>query len=245
MLQKTRSIVLRSVKYGETSLICSVFTEVYGVQSYMVQGVRTSSKTKQNRAGLLQPATLLDMVVYHKPNANLQRIKEFQPAYIYQSLQEHIVKNSVALFSVELLLRLMPEQAPMPDLFEFSYNYFCSLDKTPANDIGNYPVFFLVQCSNMLGYNINGSYSEETPYLNLLEGGYTNHPPAEKPYVTDEDARMLDRLLQANSIEHINTIEMNSSARFRLLDWLLAFMHNHTQHMGEIRSLPVLRAVLH
>ncbi len=245
MLQKTRSIVLRSVKYGETSLICTVFTEVYGVQSYMVQGVRTSSKTKQNRAGLLQPATLLDMVVYHKPNANLQRIKEFQPAYIYQSLQEHIVKNSVALFSVELLLRLMPEQAPMPELFEFSYDYFCSLDTTPANDIGNYPVFFLVQCSNMLGYNINGNYSEETPYLNLPEGGYTNHPPAERPFVTDEDARMLDKLLQADSIEKIKAVEMNGSARFRLLDWLLAFMHNHTQHMGEIRSLPVLRAVLH
>src|SRR5690606_8893505 len=115
MLQKTNGIVLRSVKYGETSLICSVFTEVYGVQSYLVQGVRTASKTRQNRAGLLQPATLLDMVVYNKPHANLQRIKEFQPAYIYQSLQEHIVKNSVALFSVELLLRLLPEQAPFPE----------------------------------------------------------------------------------------------------------------------------------
>lgn len=245
MLQKTRGIVLRSLKYGETSLICAVFTELYGVQSYLVQGIRSSSKTKQSRAGLLQPATLLDMIVYHKPGGNLQRIKEFQPAHIYQSLQEHIVKNSVALFSVELLLRLLPEEAPMPELFDLSYEYFCSIDANATKDIGNYPIFFLIQCSNMMGYNINGNYSEDTPHLNLHDGGFTNHPPTERPFVTDEDAQMMNKLLLADNMELVKSVEMSSAARFRLLDWLLAFMHNHTQHMGEIKSLPVLRAVLH
>src|SRR5690606_34526806 len=147
------------------------------------QGVRTASKTRQNRAGLLQPATLLDMVVYNKPHANLQRIKEFQPAYIYQSLQEHIVKNSVALFSVELLLRLLPEQAPFPEMFDLSYRYFCSIDTTDVKNVGNYPLFFLIQCCNMFGYNINGNYSEETPHLNLQDGGFTNHTPTLRPFV--------------------------------------------------------------
>ena len=245
MLQKTNGIVLRSVKYGETSLICSVFTEVYGVQSYMIQGIRTSGKTKQSRAGLLQPASLLELVVYHKPQANLQRIKEFQPAYLYHSLQEHVVKNSVALFSVELLLRLLPEHAPMPELFEACNQYFRALDMADADAVGNYPIFFLVQCCNMLGYNINGKYSEETPHLNLRDGGFTNHTPTERPFVLDEDARMLDKLIQVETIEEATLVEMNGAVRFRLLDWLLAFIHNHTQHMGEMRSLPVLRAVLH
>lgn len=245
MLQKTRGIVLRTVKYGETSLICTIFTEIYGVQSYLVQGIRSSSKTKQSRAGLLQPATLLDMVVYRKPQANLQRIREFQPAYIYQSLQEHVVKNSIALFSVELLLRLLPEDAPMPELYDTVYEYFCSLDTVGINDAGNYPVYFLTVCCNILGYNINGRYTVTTPHLNLQEGGFTTQLPTERPFVPDEDAMMLDKLLQVQHISEITGIEMNSAARFRLLDWLLAFIHNHTQHMGEIRSLPVLRTVLH
>lgn len=245
MLQTTRGIVLRSVKYGETSLICTIFTDIYGVQSYMVQGVRSSSKTKQSRAGLLQPATLLDMVVYYKPQANLQRIKEFHPACIYTSLQEHIVKNSIALFSVELLLRLLPEHAPMPELFDIAFEYFCSLDAVDAHAAGNYPVYFLSACCNILGYNINGRYTPATPHLNLQEGGFTAQLPTERPFVPDEDAMMLDKLLQVQHISEIPAIELNGAARFRLLDWLLAFMHNHTQHMGEIRSLPVLRAVLH
>src|ERR1043165_8138930 len=109
MLTTTQGIVLRSIKYGETSLICTVFTQVYGVQTYLVQGVRLAgAKSRQSRAGLLQPAMLLDIVVYHKAQKSLQRMKEFSAAYIYQSVQEDIVRNSIALFSVELLLRLLP-----------------------------------------------------------------------------------------------------------------------------------------
>lgn len=245
MLQKTKGIVLRAIKYGETSLICSIFTESFGVQSYLVQGVRTSSKKKQNRAGMLQPTTLLDMVVYNKPNSGLQRIKEFQTAYLYQSINEHVVKNSIALFSVEILLRLLPEHAIMEDLFESSFQYFVHLDKEELNKAGNYPLYLMIQCSNMLGYNINGSYSEDTPYLSLLEGGFIQHPPAEQPYVNDNEARLLDQLLNSETLESARNVEMSSDARAHLLDWMLAFMRNHTQHMGEIKSLPILREILH
>ena len=41
MLQKTKGMVLRNVKYGETSLIVTIFTEMLGIQSYLVNGVRT------------------------------------------------------------------------------------------------------------------------------------------------------------------------------------------------------------
>ena len=64
VLQKTQGIVLRSLRYGETSLISHIFTRANGVQSFMVQGVRTSSQ-RSNKAALLQPASLLELVVYH------------------------------------------------------------------------------------------------------------------------------------------------------------------------------------
>ena len=43
-IHKTRGIVLRSVKYGETSLVVTIFTEIFGLQSYIVNGVRASTK---------------------------------------------------------------------------------------------------------------------------------------------------------------------------------------------------------
>ncbi|RYE24172.1 MAG: DNA repair protein RecO [Sphingobacteriales bacterium] len=244
MLQTTRGILLRSIKYGETSLICSFFTEVYGVQSYIAQGVRTA-KARQQRAGLLQPASLLELTVYYKPQQNLQRLREFQPAYIYTSLQEEVVKNSVALFSVELLLRLLPEHAPIPELFELVYEYFTQLDKAPVEEVGNYPMYFMMLCSHILGYKIIGNYSEDTPYLDLAAGAFSSHPPPLHATLSTEDARLMDSFLSVNSTGDLKNISLSSSTRNRLLDWYLEFMHRHTQHMGTIRSLEVLRTILH
>lgn len=245
MLQKTQGIVLRSIKYGETSLICSVFTQDYGVQSYIIQGIRTPGKKLQSRAGLLQPTTILDLLVYHKPDGGLQRVKEFHPSYIYQSMREDILKNSIALFSVELLLRVLPENAAMHEIYDMATDYLKTLDSTGTSSVANYPLYFLARCCDLLGYTIHGNYSEGTPYLNLSEGGFSGLLQAEQPYVNTEAAIKLYELLSINSLNEIDTVPMNGATRFMLIDWLIAFMHNHTQHMGEIKSLQVLRTVLH
>lgn len=244
MLHNTRGIALRAVKYGDTSVIATIFTEQYGVQSYMVQGVR-SSKAKNNKAALLQPATLLDMVVYHKPQTKLHRIKEFQYAYIYTQLQEEIVKNSVALFSAEVLLRMLPEEAIMQELFQFSFLYFQQLDAMPVAGIANFPLYFLIQCSRILGYEISGTYTAETPYLNMQDGAFTATPPRMDTYLQDDDAIALSKLLLVDEVKELQTVSLNADTRNRLLDWYIAFMHSHTQHMGNIRSLAVLRTILH
>jgi DNA repair protein RecO (recombination protein O) len=96
MLHKTQGIVLRSVRYGESSVIVNIFTELFGVQSYLVNGVRTS-RARSCRANLLQPANLLDLVVYHHEGRNLQRLSDFRYAYLYRSLYSDVVKNSIAL----------------------------------------------------------------------------------------------------------------------------------------------------
>jgi DNA repair protein RecO (recombination protein O) len=58
-LHKTKGLVLRTVKYGETSIIVTIFTELFGVQTYLVNGVRSSSKKGAGKAGLFQPAACL------------------------------------------------------------------------------------------------------------------------------------------------------------------------------------------
>jgi DNA repair protein RecO (recombination protein O) len=244
MLQATRGIVLRPVKYGETSLICTIFTAQFGIQSYMVKGVR-STKAKSRRAGLLQPASLLDISVYYRAEKNLQHIREFHPAHIYTSLHEHMIKNSIALFSVELLLRLLPEHAPLPELFDFSFDYFVQLDTVATENAANFPLYFIITCGRLLGYDIRGSYSGDTPHLNLHDGAFTTHAPSIVPYLGDDDTRAMDRLLNAGDMSEFNSIAMNAAMRFRLLDWYIAFLQQHTQHLGNIRSLPVLQAILH
>ena len=72
MLHKTKGIVFRYVPYGETSIIVNIFTELFGLQGYIVNSVR--AKSGKNKIAVYQPLTLLDMVVYHKENAGILRI---------------------------------------------------------------------------------------------------------------------------------------------------------------------------
>ena len=57
MLHKTRGIVLHYIKYAETSVIVTIYTESFGRQSYIINGVR--SKKAKIKANILQPLFLL------------------------------------------------------------------------------------------------------------------------------------------------------------------------------------------
>src|SRR5580765_8062709 len=116
-LHKTKGIVLRAVKYGETSLIVTIFTELFGVQSYLVNGVRTSSKKGSGKASLFQPSAIFDLVVYHNDLKQLQRIKEFRWDYLYQHVLSDIRKNAIATYMVELLTKCLKQPEGHPDLF--------------------------------------------------------------------------------------------------------------------------------
>src|SRR5882724_1588536 len=128
MVQSTKGIVLRTVKYGETSVIVSIYTELFGIQSYIVNGVRTSSKKGANKASFFQPAAILDLVVYHNELKNLQRIKEFRWSYLYKHIFFDILKNSVAVFIVELLQKTLKQPESNPELFYFIEDAFLHLD---------------------------------------------------------------------------------------------------------------------
>ena len=93
MLIKTRGIIFRSIKYSETSIITDIFTEEKGLRTYIISGVR--KKNARVSASLLQVMSLVDLVVYHRDDKDMTRIKEIKAAHIYQSLPFEIAKSSI------------------------------------------------------------------------------------------------------------------------------------------------------
>ncbi|HVX28452.1 MAG TPA: recombination protein O N-terminal domain-containing protein, partial [Parafilimonas sp.] len=95
MTHKTKGIVLRTISYGETSIITSVYTELFGLQSYIVKGVRQSTKKTQAKTAYFQPAAILEMEVYHNNLKNLQFIKEYKWSYLFNKILFDVVRNAV------------------------------------------------------------------------------------------------------------------------------------------------------
>jgi len=74
MLYKTKGIVINFIKYKESSIIVHILTNKFGMQSYIVNGVRSFKGTQ--KIALYQPLTILDLVVYKNEKRDLQRISE-------------------------------------------------------------------------------------------------------------------------------------------------------------------------
>ena len=161
MIHKTKGIVLRAVKYGETSLVLTMFTELFGMQSYIVNGVRTVSKKGSSKSVFFQPSALLDLVVYHNEFKNLQRIKEYKWSILYQYIFSDVRKNSVAVFIIELLTKCLKQPEANAALFYFAEDALIHLDKSSDTVAANFPLFFALHLAVFFGFRINDEYSDE------------------------------------------------------------------------------------
>jgi DNA repair protein RecO (recombination protein O) len=243
-LHKTKGIVLRTVKYGETSLIVTVYTELFGIQSYIVNGVRTSSRRGPGKANLFQPAAILELVVYHNELKNLQRIREFRWATLYQHIFFDVLKNAVALFMVELLQKCLKQPEPNPELFYFVEDAFTHLDRSEGRVLANYPLFFILHLAGFFGFQIDDIYTDSSSILDLREGQFVAEHP-QHPYVLEgTDSYITSQLLRVRQPEELQGLPLNQETRRQLLRAYLNFYALHVPDFGEMRTLSVLQTVL-
>ena len=243
-LHKTKGLVLRTVKYGETSIIATMFTELFGVQSYLVNGVRTSAKKGTGKASLFQPAAILDLVVYHNELKHLNRIKEFKWAFIYQHIFSSVPRNAVALFMVELLTKCLKQPEGNPELFQFTEDIFMKLDESSGAVMANLPLFFALHLPFHFGFRITDNFSEENPYLDLQEGNFVAELPRHLHFLGDKQAAVTSQLLKVMQPEELEDIKLNHDFRRNLLYVYETFYALHIADFGTMKSLPVLREIL-
>lgn len=243
-LHKTKGIVLRTVKYGETSIIVTIFTELFGVQSYLVNGVRASTKKGTGKANLFQPSAILDLVVYHNELKHLNRIKEFKWSYLYKNIFSDVPKNAVSLFMVELITKCLKQPEGNPELFHFTEDVFIKLDECNVGIMANLPLFFTLHLPFHFGFRITDNYSEENPYLDLKEGVFVNEQPHHPHFLEGQQAAATSQLLKVMQPEELADIKLNHDFRRNLLYVYETYYALHIHDFGTMKSLPVLREIL-
>jgi len=243
-LHKTKGIVLRAVKYGETSLIVTMFTELFGLQSYLVNGVRTSTKKGSGKANLFQPTAILDLVVYHNELKHLNRIKEFKWSYLYQHIFSDVPKNAVALFMIELLTKCLKQPEANPELFEFCEDAFIHLDESSGSVMANFPLFFALHLPVFFGFRISDEYSDKNSIVDLQEGMFVIERPDHFHFLEGKQAEVTSELLKMMQPEELEQLKLNHDFRRQLLFAYETYYALHIQDFGTMKTLPVLREVL-
>ena len=240
MLQKTRGIVFKTTDYGDTSIIVQVFTEKFGLQSYIVNGAK-KPKAKMSR-NLFQPLHLLDMVVYHKNTSGVQRIKEVKNAPVLQSIPYNVIKSSVAIFLNEVLYKAVKQQSAEEHLFSFVFNSIEWLDHQQEG-LANFHLLFLIQLTRYLGFYPDTTFAGSADYFGLKDGIFSRYKPDSVAYLSQPYSQLFYGLINCTFTD-CPQIRISNDERRYLLDRLLDYYAMHIESFGNIRSLGVLEEVM-
>ncbi len=237
MIQSTQGIVLQTLKYGESSLICRIYTEKFGLVSYMVNGVRSTKSI--GKAVLLQAGNILDLEVYNRENKNLQHVKEYKLAHLFKHISHHIIKTSICLFTLELLNHSIQEQENNDSLYHFIINSILHLDKMDCDDVA-FPVWFAIQLSKQIGYEPGNEFDNLHPFFSLKEGLFHSIPQDEYS-INRTCSRYWHEVLQQEF--PANIYEKNQERR-EMLDAVQLYFRYHIENFKPLKSPPILHQVL-
>lgn len=240
MIEKTRGIFLHAVKYSETSLIASIYTEHYGRQSFIINGVHGKNSTV--RAAVFQPLYLLDLEIYYKAGREIHRIKNARISLPYTSIPFDIRKSTQVLFLAEVLYKCLREEETNIELFDYLYHSLTLLDLTEAG-ISNFHIWFLFKLTRFLGFSPSREDAERCNFFDLQTARFVSHEPLYSQFTDKHLTALFIRLFNIDS-SSIENLDYNQRERRLVLEKLLEFYHIHLGNLGEFKSLEVLKEVL-
>lgn len=241
MLTKTKAIVIKTIDYSENSVILKCFTEQYGLQSYLINGVK--NKKGAIKPSHLMPLNLLELDVYHQLNKNLQRIKELKCQPILNNIHYDLLKSSIGIFMGEVLNKtIQAENQADKNLFEFLFTVIQYLDLTQQS-LSNFPVYFMLQLSQYLGFNPKLNYSELNNSFDLEEGVFKPSLFGDIKVVESHLAEYWFDLCKVN-FDSFSQIEINKTHRNELLNHVMLYYKIHIEGFNELKSNKVLVEVL-
>lgn len=239
MLHRTRGIVIRVTDYSETSVVAKIYTEKFGIQSYLINGVK--KKKSRIRLNALQPLTLLSMVVYHKDNKGLHRLSEIRQEPLFASIPYDMKKVSVVFLMNEIISKVIRESERNERLFTFLRDAILFLDKT-TETVESFYISFMVHLAKELGFAPNGKFSEQKKYFNLKDGVFQNTIPAHPHWLQPEASEKFFLLIQT-PLEENHTLHFSSAERKHLRAALIMYYRLHVEGFVTSRSQKVMEEV--
>lgn len=236
MQQKTRGIILHSLKYSDSASIITIYTEHFGRASYMVHGI--NKKKSICRPALLQPLSLVDLNVSHTPGKELNSIKELQMAYTFTGIPYNPVKNAVALFISEILFKTLRQTEPDENLFAYLENSIQQLDCS-EDGIANFHLVFLLKLTRYLGFEPN-SDENSYRYFDLMNGVFQYEKPLHMHYLASQDAMDFAAVLHTD-FRNMETLAFSRQKRIKLLEGLVEYYRLHIPEFHGLHSLTILQ----
>jgi DNA repair protein RecO (recombination protein O) len=234
MQHKLSAIVLRTTPYSDSSVIVRMLTDVFGMQSYVVNGVR--KKKAGITMAMLQPLTLVQLEAYHREQAGLQRLSELHVQPVLERVMSQPLYSVAAGLLAECLLRAVREEAAPEDLFYWLQGQIVGLDASA--DPGVEVLAILSRLTDFLGIRPQESSYVSGAWLNLNEGYYEPQRDQRSAYASVNSSRQWQYLLLRDEFD------ASDLPGKRYLDDLMLYFQLHLPGFSLPKSLPLFEDFL-
>lgn len=240
MQETLRGIVLRTVKYGDSSLVVDLFTLSRGRQSFMVTMSRARRAVRS--VSFWQPLSMVEFTSELRPNdSRLPRPKDVRTYYTYTDLPFSPVKSTLALFLAEFLCAALREEKENAPLYRYIETSLLWLDVVTAPaSVANFHLAFLMRLSHFVGIYPNLEHPDR--YFDLLAGSYCDRQPSHAHFLQGDEARAIPTIFRMD-YPTLHLFRLTRSERQRILRVLNDYYRLHVPNFPELRSLAVLHEV--
>jgi DNA repair protein RecO (recombination protein O) len=233
MLTTTRAVILRSLRHNDHLVVLTAYTEAFGTRSCMMR----LTKKDRSRQAAAQPLTRMELVVLGNAEQDALQLRDARVEKPYSNLHTDPLRSTLALFTQEVLYRALRHVPSDPALFAFVNSALDELDA--GSDTTLFPQRLLIGLAHQLGFLPDGPELSATGF-DLREGTFYEGSAPHELCLSNEQTSLMLHLMGAMEMPPVP-----ATIRAELLEQLLLFMRLHVEGFGELRSLQILRQVLH
>jgi DNA repair protein RecO (recombination protein O) len=248
MIVKTEAIVLKKMRYGDSSLIATLYTKDRGKVKLIAKG---ALRPKSRFAATLMPLQHLN-VQYYEKKGGLSVVSDAEMASVSHELSHSYEHLSVGLSLLESVDLKEEDDGPEPRLFAMLLRSIELLGELPHNP-GNVFLLFQYHFATLQGYkidlkNVPPADEELDVYNHLLafyheEGRAISRGKASglSAFTFHIDSFYILRKLVASGFEECVQVSIDTDAFDELTRFFASYYSYHLERKVEYRSLALLR----
>ncbi|MCY3760445.1 MAG: DNA repair protein RecO [Gemmatimonadetes bacterium] len=159
---KTRAVVVRTRRMGETSKLVTLYSEEFGKLKVVAKGAR---RPKSKFGAALEVMTEVQAVCYLREDRDLQTLSECDVVQSFPALLRDFRRLSFASAACESIDRIAIEQEPNQRLYRCLTGVLAALEEVDPEQIESLFWYFQLRLAEALGYRpeLGGCVSCNTP----------------------------------------------------------------------------------
>ncbi len=248
-LVKSRAIVLRTYRLGETSKVVVCYTEDHGKVRLVAKGAR---KGGGRLGAALEPLMVSGVVFYKRPGRELSLVSQAEIEREFPALRRDVVRMAYGSAVLELVNKLVSGEEPDAALFGLVVGALEEMDGVPPAELDPSLWRFELAIATALGYTpefarcvvCGGEPGDEPRFAPRLGGVVCRNCLAARPEIHTAGSRAAALLTRLARGEGPAPGEIAGSALSdEVAETLREFLEEHTGRQLKLKSIDFLAQV--